>query len=79
MFLSVVASALISDYAMLPIRVKSSVFHANERVLILQIGKQITIEYFSESTSTDRGDGADSVSLRFPRVKAVWEDGDRNI
>ncbi|KAK4683663.1 hypothetical protein P7C73_g6571, partial [Tremellales sp. Uapishka_1] len=41
------------------------------------VGKQITLEYFSESESNDRGRG--ERSLRFPRVKAVWEDGKRSI
>ncbi|ORY35045.1 hypothetical protein BCR39DRAFT_490756 [Naematelia encephala] len=40
------------------------------------IGKQVTVEYFSESQAEDRGKGV--MSLRFPRVKKVWE-GRRDI
>lgn len=38
------------------------------------IGKPITVRYFSESKKEN---GA--VSLRFPTVKAVFEDGERDI
>ncbi|KAL7424834.1 hypothetical protein Q5752_000519 [Cryptotrichosporon argae] len=43
----------------------------------LIVGKQITVQYFGESESSDRGQGIKS--LRFPRVKQVWEDGRRDI
>ncbi len=35
----------------------------------------MTIEYFAESSSNDRA--AEDKSLRFPRLKTVWEDGKR--
>ncbi|RXK38888.1 hypothetical protein M231_03837 [Tremella mesenterica] len=41
----------------------------------LIVGKEITVEYFSESEATDR---PGKMSLRFPRVKAVY-DGKRDI
>ena len=37
------------------------------------IGKEATVQYFSESV-TDGG-----ISLRFPTIKKVWEDGKRDI
>ncbi len=37
-----------------------------------QVGKQITVEYFAESAAQGR---PDEPSLRFPRVKRVWEEG----
>ena len=43
--------------------------------LTLQVGKQITIEYFSESEAQGRPGVS---SLRFPRIKAVW-DGKRDL
>jgi DNA ligase 1 len=45
----------------------------------LQIGKQMTVEYFAESLSNGRGGAEGGVSLRFPRVKKVWEDGERDV
>ncbi|EJT49959.1 hypothetical protein A1Q1_00890 [Trichosporon asahii var. asahii CBS 2479] len=42
----------------------------------LIVGRQITVEYFEESPSEKR-DGV--MSLRFPRVKEVWEEGKRDI
>lgn len=41
------------------------------------VGKQITVEYFGESEAADREAGV--MSLRFPRVKKVWEDGKRDV
>ncbi|WOO79809.1 uncharacterized protein LOC62_02G003325 [Vanrija pseudolonga] len=41
------------------------------------IGKQITVEFFTESSGGGRG--KEEKSLRFPRVKAVWEEGKRRI
>jgi DNA ligase-1 len=41
-----------------------------------QVGKQITVEYFAESPSLER-EGV--MSLRFPRVKQVWEEGERGV
>ena len=38
------------------------------------IGKEITVQYFEE-TKDENGD----LSLRFPTVKCVWEDGKRNV
>lgn len=43
----------------------------------LLIGKEITVEYFEESRSHNRSDQL--TSLRFPRVKAVWETGKRDM
>lgn len=40
------------------------------------VGKQITVEYFGESEAADR---PGVMSLRFPRVKVVWEEGPRAI
>lgn len=40
-----------------------------------QIGKQITVEYFEESTAA----GREEASLRFPRVKTVWDEGKRSV
>lgn len=40
------------------------------------VGKQITVEYFGESEAAGRNEGVKS--LRFPRVKKVW-DGRRDI
>ena len=40
----------------------------------LIIGKEITVQYFEESA-----DKTGKVSLRFPTVKAVWEEGKRNV
>lgn len=40
-----------------------------------QVGKQITVEYFSETEAQDR---KGVLSLRFPRIKAVW-DGQRDV
>ncbi|WVR08347.1 hypothetical protein IAU60_005400 [Kwoniella sp. DSM 27419] len=42
------------------------------------IGKAITVQYFSESTAVERGQEGGK-SLRFPRVKAVWEEGRRGM
>ncbi|KAL1409454.1 hypothetical protein Q8F55_003437 [Vanrija albida] len=41
------------------------------------IGKQITVEYFGESTNARRGES--EKSLRFPRIKMVWEEGKRGV
>jgi len=41
----------------------------------IKVGKEITVQYFSESRALDRG----GASLRFPRVKKVWEEGRRDI
>ncbi|KAK6909010.1 hypothetical protein I203_103020 [Kwoniella mangroviensis CBS 8507] len=44
------------------------------------VGKMITVEYFSESESMERDKKAKGKkSLRFPRVKVVWEEGKRGI
>ncbi|OCF61681.1 hypothetical protein L486_01339 [Kwoniella mangroviensis CBS 10435] len=44
------------------------------------VGKMITVEYFSESESIERDKkGKGKKSLRFPRVKVVWEEGKRGI
>jgi DNA ligase-1 len=40
-----------------------------------QVGKEITVEYFSESEAAGR---PGALSLRFPRVKKVWE-GKRDV
>lgn len=40
-----------------------------------QVGRQITVEYFSESEAV----GRDGVSLRFPRLKTVWDKGGRDV
>ncbi|WVQ79864.1 hypothetical protein IAT38_001964 [Cryptococcus sp. DSM 104549] len=39
------------------------------------VGKEITVEYFSESEVA----GREKKSLRFPRVKKVWEEGKRDV
>ena len=39
------------------------------------MGKEITVQYFSESRAVNR----DGVSLRFPRLKKVWEEGRRDV
>jgi DNA ligase-1 len=41
-----------------------------------QVGKEITVEYFSESEAAGR---PGAVSLRFPRIKKVWEEGNRDV
>jgi len=56
-------------------------FSAEERLRYaknpeLIVGKEITVEYFSESASMGREQG---MSLRFPRVKKVWEEGKRSV
>jgi len=38
------------------------------------IGKEITVQYFEETTNEKGG-----ISLRFPTVKAIWENGKRNV
>ncbi|OCF31247.1 hypothetical protein I316_07033 [Kwoniella heveanensis BCC8398] len=46
------------------------------------VGKMITVEYFSESVAASRagqGGGDGGKSLRFPRVKMVWEEGKRGM
>lgn len=43
--------------------------------LIGQVGKEVTVEYFSESASSSR----EGRSLRFPRVKQIWEEGKRSM
>ncbi|WWC73387.1 uncharacterized protein I206_107354 [Kwoniella pini CBS 10737] len=46
------------------------------------IGKYITVEYFGESDSMERdkkANGAGKKSLRFPRIKMVWEEGKRGM
>jgi hypothetical protein len=40
-----------------------------------EIGKEVTVEYFSESASA----GREGMSLRFPRVKQIWAEGKRTI
>ena len=40
----------------------------------LIIGKEITVQYFEESSNKDC-----EISLRFPTVKKIWLDGKRNI
>ena len=54
-------------------------FSVNERRMFannpaLIIGKEITVQYFEESTNRDGG-----ISLRFPTVKKVWLEKNRNI
>lgn len=44
---------------------------ANNPELI--VGKQITVQYFSESESEGK------YSLRFPTVKAIYENGNRDL
>jgi hypothetical protein len=41
----------------------------------VQIGKEVTVEYFSESSAA----GREGKSLRFPRVKQIWDEGKRTI
>ncbi|WVW86558.1 hypothetical protein I302_108608 [Kwoniella bestiolae CBS 10118] len=44
------------------------------------VGKTITVEYFSESESMQKDKkGKGKKSLRFPRVKVVWEEGKRGM
>ncbi|WVQ66591.1 uncharacterized protein L199_004775 [Kwoniella botswanensis] len=44
------------------------------------VGKMITVEYFGESESMERDKkGKGQKSLRFPRVKVIWEEGKRGI
>ncbi|WRT69371.1 uncharacterized protein IL334_006355 [Kwoniella shivajii] len=44
------------------------------------VGKWITVEYFSESDSMERSQkGNKGKSLRFPRIKMVWEEGKRGM
>ncbi len=40
----------------------------------LIIGKEITVQYFEESSNKDS-----ELSLRFPTIKKIWLDGRRNI
>jgi len=49
--------------------------YALDRKLIGQVGKEVTVEYFSESASSSR----EGMSLRFPRVKQIWEEGKRSM
>lgn len=44
-------------------------------LLTRQLGKEVTVEYFSESASSSR----EGLSLRFPRVKQIWSEGKRTI
>jgi DNA ligase-1 len=39
------------------------------------IGKEITVQYFEESTNQKD----DTISLRFPTVKKIWQEGKRDI
>lgn len=48
-------------------------------ILYWQIGKQMTIEFFEESSSDKRGGKLGASSLRFPRIKTAWEEGKRDI
>lgn len=50
----------------------SRITYAEDPRLI--IGKPITVRYFSESKKDDG-----TTSLRFPTVKAVYEEGKRNV
>lgn len=43
------------------------------------IGKQVTVEYFGESTSDSRDRNGGGLSLRFPRLKMIWEGDGRDI
>ncbi|KAJ9107693.1 hypothetical protein QFC21_001153 [Naganishia friedmannii] len=59
-------------------------FTADQRLRYAQdptaiIGKEITVEYFAESTNSNRRGVEGGLSLRFPRVKQVWEDGKREV
>ncbi|KAJ9115848.1 hypothetical protein QFC22_004990 [Naganishia vaughanmartiniae] len=59
-------------------------FTAEQRLRYAQdpqaiIGKELTVEYFAESTNTNRRGVEGGLSLRFPRVKQVWEDGKREV
>ncbi|WVQ75274.1 hypothetical protein IAR50_004887 [Cryptococcus sp. DSM 104548] len=42
------------------------------------VGKEITVEYFEESERIAGNEGRGK-SLRFPRVKKVWEEGKRDV
>lgn len=55
--------------------VSTSPFPPIVMMLINQIGKEVTVEYFSESASS----GREGMSLRFPRVKQIWEEGKRTL
>ncbi|UZJ51165.1 hypothetical protein CBS101457_000485 [Exobasidium rhododendri] len=44
----------------------------------LIVGKEITVQYFSESNSASRAD-KNQLSLRFPRLRKVWEEGKRDV
>lgn len=48
---------------------------AVRRMCSYEIGRQMTVEFFSESQAATRDAG---VSLRFPRVKKIW-DGERDV
>nr|XP_018260589.1 uncharacterized protein I303_07514 [Kwoniella dejecticola CBS 10117]OBR82747.1 hypothetical protein I303_07514 [Kwoniella dejecticola CBS 10117] len=69
-----------------PVSVGSG-FTAEQRIRYAQypeqiVGKYITVEYFGESDSMEREKKASTVgkkSLRFPRVKMVWEEGKRGM
>jgi len=40
----------------------------------LLVGKQVTVSYFEESQDKDG-----KLSLRFPTIKHIWEEGERNV
>jgi hypothetical protein len=46
---------------------------------LFQIGKQVTVEYFGESTSDARDKKGGGLSLRFPRIKHIWEGEKRDV
>ncbi|WWC95272.1 hypothetical protein V866_002131 [Kwoniella sp. B9012] len=72
------------EHAGHPVSVGSG-FTAEQRIRYAKhpeqiVGKMITVEYFSESESIERDKKAKGKkSLRFPRVKVVWEEGKRGI
>jgi len=76
---SVMLSNIVIDYKGKEVSVGSG-FKIDQRIRYhiepsLIIGKQVTVQYFEESSN--RNDN--SISLRFPTIKKVWEEGARDV
>ncbi|KAG7580151.1 hypothetical protein FFLO_00122 [Filobasidium floriforme] len=76
-------ASLIIEHKGVPVNVGSG-FTNSQRIEFakdpsLIIGKQVTVEYFGESTSDARDKKGGGLSLRFPRIKHIWEGEKRDV
>lgn len=53
-------------------------FPSNESLDLEKLANAMIQLDFGESTSTDRA-SEDETSLRFPRIKKFWEEGERTL